>query len=99
MTAEQKGRRSESSQIRSVLPLTVCFTRNTSALIRLTDFLGRQRHEVVQAMKIKKPLAKDCVVFPTYNLEGIAPLPFQHCWALLKEVIDLQKKRIHTLVK
>ena len=74
------------------LPLTVCFTRNTSALIRLTDFLGRQRHEVVQAMKIKKPLAKDCVVFPTYNLEGIAPLPFQHCWALLKEVVDLQKK-------
>ena len=73
------------------LPITLCFTRNTSSLIRLTDFLGRQRKEVVTALKIKKPLAKDCVVFPTYNLEGISPLPFEHCWALLKEVIELQK--------
>ena len=65
------------------LPITLCFTRNTCSLIRLTDFLGRQREEVVKALKIKKPLAKDCVVFPTYNLEGISPLPFEHCWALL----------------
>ena len=73
------------------LPITLCFTRNTCSLIRLTDFLGRQREEVVKALKIKKPLAKDCVVFPTYNLEGISPLPFEHCWALLKEIIELQK--------
>ena len=73
------------------LPLTLCFTRNTNSLIRLADFMGRQREEVVKALKVKKPLGKDCVVFPTYNLEGISPLPFEHCWALLKEVVEMQR--------
>ena len=73
------------------LPLTLCFTRNTSSLIRLTDFLGRQRQEVIQALKIKKPLGKDCIVFPTYNFEGISPMPFEHCWAFLKEVVEMQR--------
>ena len=73
------------------LPLTLCFTRNTSSLIRLTDFLGRQRKEVIKALKIKKPLGKDCLVFPTYNFEGISPMPFEHCWAFLKEVVEMQR--------
>ena len=73
------------------LPLTLHFTRNTCGLIRLSDMIGRQRQEIVKAIKIKKPMGRDCVVFPTYDLSGLPPMPFQQCWALLKDIIQLQK--------
>ena len=53
---------------------------------------GRNRQQVIRALKIKKPLAKDNLVFPTYNFEGIQDLPFQDCMALIKSVVDLQKQ-------
>ena len=74
------------------LPITVRFKNNTNAFIRIADMIGRGRQQVVRELKIKKPLAKDNLVFPVYNFGGIQDLPLHHCLALIKSVIDLQKQ-------
>ena len=74
------------------LPITIRFRNNTDSFIRIADMCGRNRQQVIRALKIKKPLAKDNLVFPTYNFEGIQDLPFQDCMALIKSVVDLQKQ-------
>ena len=73
------------------LPITVRFQNNTNSFIRIADMIGRGRQQVVRELKIKKPLAKDNLVFPVYNFDGIQDLPLHHCLALIKSVVELQK--------
>ena len=73
------------------LPITIRFRNNTEGLIRVVDMIGRSRQQVVQALKIKKPMAKDNMVFPVYNFEHVQDLPFHHCMALIKSIVDLQR--------
>ena len=74
------------------LPITVRFQKNTNSFIRVADMIGRSRQQVVRELKIKKPLAKDNLVFPVYNFGGIQDLPLHHCLALIKSVVDLQRQ-------
>ena len=74
------------------LPISVCFRNSTAPYIRIVDMLGRNRKQLLQEIKIKKPLAKDQVVFPCYNFGGLQELPFMHCMALIDEIIKLQRE-------
>ena len=74
------------------LPITVRFRNNTDSYIRIADMVGRSRQQVIRALKIKKPLGKDNLVFPVYNFQGVQDLQFQHCMELIKSVVDMQKQ-------
>ena len=66
----------------------------------VSSFLGQGNSIVSEAvtlysrvtyLKIKKPMAKDNMVFPVYNFEHVQDLPFHHCMALIKSIVDLQR--------
>ena len=42
-------------------------------------------------IRTPKPLAKDHIVFPTYDFSGLPQLPFEQTMQLIREIIDLQK--------